>query len=182
MDGDLVEATLWFPGVRAQRPRRSATLLSSGADPWTPGRERRLTGTGDPTPEGALGDWLLDPDPAVIRSGLVGDLALRVAGRALSEGIAYLTVDEPPPDHWGRVSRIEAVLPPRPKALRAELRHLGIGSVEIRTRGLDLDPALLRRRLGPLGDGRPGSLVLTRVAGSATALLVTDPAVPGTRS
>lgn len=179
--GALVEATLWFPGVRGDRPRRTATLLSPMPDPWQPGSEHRLSGTGEPAAVGVLGDWLLEPDAAVIRSGLVGDLASLIGGRTISDGIAYLTTDAPPPTHWGRVSRIEAVVATRPKALRAELRQRGFGSVEIRTRGLGLDPAVLRRQLALRGDGPSASLVLTRVAGSATGLLVSDHAVPGGR-
>ncbi len=180
--GALVEATLWFPGVRGDRPRRTATLLSPASDPWQPSDERQLSGTGEPAPVGDLGAWLLEPDAAVIRSGLVGDLASLIGAHTFSEGIAYLTSDSPASAAWGRVSRIEAVVPTRPKALRAELRRRGFGSVEIRTRGLGLDPAALRRQLALRGDGPSASLVLTRVAGSATGILVSDHAVPGGRT
>ncbi len=177
--GDLVEATLWFPGVRAGRPRRTATIMTGNPDPWDPGTEVHMTGDGEPSTVGPLGDWLIEPDPAVIRAGLVGDLALRFAGRALSAGIAYLTADHPPDPAWGRVSRIEAQLPFRVKPLRAEMRRREIGSVEIRTRGLALDPSALRRQLALHPGGPAASLVITRLRGRAVALLVSDAVVPG---
>lgn len=177
--GDLVEATLWFPGVRGARARRTATLLTPGSDPWSVAAERCLSGAGEPAATVAVGAWLLEPDPAVIRAGLVGDLAGRWRAGVLSPGIAYLTGSGPEPTGWGRVSRVQEVLPARPRALRAELRRLGVRPVEIRTRGLGLDPQRLRRELGPAGEGRPAGLVVTRIAGRGAALLVTDPAVPG---
>lgn len=175
--GDLVEADLWFPAVRDDRPARSAVLLTPTADPWTPGPSRVLGGDGRPAPVVPLGGWLLEPDPAIIRSGLVGDLAARLGAGSTSRGIAYLTGDGPAPDGWGRVSRILDVLPARTKPLRAHLRALGLRPTEIRTRGLNLDPGRLRGRLPTTG--APVALVVTRVAGEPVALLVTDGLVPG---
>ena len=175
--GNLVEADLWFPAVRNGRPARSAVLLTPTADPWTPGPSRTLHGDGEPAPVAPLGAWLLEPDPAVIRSGLVGDLAVRVGAGSTSDGIAYLTGDGPVPAGWGRVSRILDVLPARTKLLRARLRGLGLRPTEIRTRGLNLDPQRLRGELP--GSGAPAALVMTRVAGEPVALLVDDEPVPG---
>ena len=123
--------------------------------------------------------WLLEPDPAIIRAGLVGDLGELVAGHVLSPGIAYLSCPDRPDPGWGRVSRVLAELPAKPKPLRAQLRRLGVGSLEIRTRGLDLDPARLRRQLDLAPGGPAASIVVTRVSGRAAALLVSDDTVPG---
>ena len=177
--GELVEATVWFAGVRLGRSGRTATLLTPGADPWAPGAERQISGSGEPAEAGPVTAWLLEPDPAIIRAGLVGDLGELVAGHVLSPGIAYLSCPDRPDPGWGRVSRVLAELPAKPKPLRAQLRRLGVGSLEIRTRGLDLDPARLRRQLDLAPGGPAASIVVTRVSGRAAALLVSDDTVPG---
>lgn len=175
--GHLVEADLWFPGVRDDRAARSATLLPAPGDPWAPGTARILSGNGVPAPVHPLGSWLLEPDPAIIRSGLVGELADLIAAGTTSEGIAYLTGDATPPIGWGRVSTILEVLPARVKPLRAGLRARDLRPTEIRTRGLNLDPQQLRTSLPTTGS--PVGLVVTRVAGRPVTLLVADDLVPG---
>ncbi len=62
-------------------------------------------------------------------------------------------------------------LPFREKQLRLALQQRGIGTLTIKKRGVDLDPAALRKRLHLSGDD-DATLVLTRVAGQGTAILV----------
>ncbi|MGN6128925.1 MAG: THUMP-like domain-containing protein, partial [Nocardioidaceae bacterium] len=62
-------------------------------------------------------------------------------------------------------------LPFKEKALRAALRERGIGRLTIKKRGVDAVPEVLRKRLALSGD-EEATLVLTRVAGKGTALLV----------
>ena len=44
-------------------------------------------------PDGPLGDYLYEPDGAIIRARLIGDLARANGAWMLSPGIAYLTAD-----------------------------------------------------------------------------------------
>ena len=62
------------------------------------------------------------------------------------------------------------VLPYSVKRLRAELRRREVGIVEIKKRGVDIDPAALRRELKPAG---PNSLtvLLARVGERRLAIL-----------
>jgi hypothetical protein len=46
-----------------------------------------------------------------------------------------------------------------------------VGALTIKKRGVDIAPEQLRRRLALTGD-EPATIVLTRVAGEGTALLV----------
>jgi hypothetical protein len=62
-------------------------------------------------------------------------------------------------------------LPYREKQLRAALRERGIGALTIKKRGVDVAPEQLRRRLALRGD-EAATIVLTRVDGEGTALLV----------
>jgi hypothetical protein len=66
---------------------------------------------------------------------------------------------------------VVAQLPFREKQLRAALRARNVGALTIKKRGVDIAPEQLRRRLALTGD-EPATIVLTRVAGEGTALLV----------
>jgi SAM-dependent methyltransferase len=160
VDGDLVEAAFWC-GPLAGVPRR-ATLLPGGAE---------LTGTGAvPAPVGAVGRYVYDPDPAVVRSHLVAEFAATIGGRLADPEIAYVYVDEPAATPFGRRLTITDVLPFSLKRLRALLRERGVGRLEIRKRGSALEPERLRRDLRLAGPNA-ASLILTRVAGAPTVLL-----------
>jgi len=69
--GAIVEALLWGPG-RAETWRR-ATLVRNGA-------VLELSADVDPgrAPAGPVQGWLHEPDPAVIRSGLVSLVAFKL--------------------------------------------------------------------------------------------------------
>jgi hypothetical protein len=62
-------------------------------------------------------------------------------------------------------------LPFREKQLRLALKHRGIGRLTIKKRGVDISPEALRKRLHLSGEDE-ATLVMTRVAGIGTAILV----------
>ncbi len=165
--GEVKEAALWF-GPLATAPRR-ATVLPAGAT---------LVGSGlGPPPVGPPGDWLYEPDGAVIRAGLVAEVAAALpGGRLLDPTIAYVAADGRVPTPWARAWRVTDVLPFSLGRLRALLRARGVGRVTVKKRGSAVDPETLRRQLRLPGRGPEAVVVLTRVAGAPTAL-VCEPAV-----
>lgn len=172
LDGGVREACLWSPGLAEPGTKRRATVLRSGSTPIT------LTDADpDGIPERAPGSWIVDPDGAVVRAGLVRHYAARHGLWQLDPRIAYLTGDSVPPGTRGfRVlDRFEL----REKAVRAELRRRDCGPLEILVRGVDLDPDRLRRALAPAGR-TPYTLVVTRIGRTAAVFLCTaTPATPG---
>jgi SAM-dependent methyltransferase len=158
-DGGVKEAVLWSAGFAGRGIRRRATVLPAG---------RQLTDA-DPAELGIgpVGEYLYEPDGAVIRAGLVQQLAgLLPGGRRISEQLAYLSADAVADGLAGlaRGFRVLDVLPYSVKRLRAELARRQVGIVEIKKRGVDVDPAALRRQLKPAG---PNSLtvLLARTGG-----------------
>ena len=163
--GQVAELVLWFGALARPGITRAALVLDgSGA--------HELTAAEDSAdePVGELGEFLYEPDGAVIRARLIGDLARALGGRMLSDGIAYLTADEPQHSPFAQAFRIVERLPYHEKDLKAELRRRGVGTLEIKKRGVDVDPAKLRQRLALKGTAS-ATLILTRVAGRHTALL-----------
>ena len=87
--------------------------------------------------------------------------------------VAYVSSDAAYRSPFARAYRVREELPYREKQLRSALRERGIGRLTIKKRGVDVVPEELRRRLALSGDDE-ATLVMTRVAGAGTALLV-DP-------
>ncbi|SMH31228.1 hypothetical protein SAMN06295885_0558 [Rathayibacter oskolensis] len=165
VDGELVETGLWFGPLARPGVRRSALLLGAGG-------AAELTASSDSDDEevGDLAEYVHEPDGSAIRARLLGELARSSGSRMLSPGIAYLTGAEPATSPFLRSFRVLAELPLDEKTLARELRSRGIGVLEIKKRGVDIDPARFRTKLGLSGRGS-AVLILTRVQGRHRALL-----------
>ncbi len=164
-DGQVVELGLWFGALARSGIRRSALVLR-GDDT----HELTAEADSEDAETGELGEYLYEPDGAVIRARLIGDLARRLDGRMVSDGIAYITADVATETPFAAGFRVLETLPFAEKELKKALRARDIGTLEIKKRGVDVDPAALRTRL-KLSGGRPATLILTRVGGRHTALL-----------
>jgi hypothetical protein len=181
VDGDVVEAGLWFGPLAPDGPGRSALVLRTGGDAGagarTSTRVLRAEPDGDPVPGvGDVGAYLYEPDGAVIRAGLVAHAAAELGGRLVDRTIAYVTTDAPapapssgPPIATGY--RVVDVMPFNLKRLKAYLRERGVGRLTIKKRGTAVTPEQLRSQLSPKGDAA-ATLVLTRVGGAQKVLVV----------
>ncbi|MGN6271631.1 MAG: THUMP-like domain-containing protein [Protaetiibacter sp.] len=166
VEREVVELVVWSGALAREGVGRAALLLAGE------GTVELTAPAAAPDAEvGPLGDYLLEPDGAVIRARLIGELARRVEGRMLDRTIAWVTCDAAPMTRFGQAFRVREQLPFDERRLAGALRERGIGTLEIKKRGVDVDPAALRRRLSLRGTDA-ATLVLTRVAGRRTALLV----------
>lgn len=165
LDGSVREACLWSAGLTDPGITRRATLLTATGATTT-----FTDADPDDIPERAPGQWIIDPDGAVVRAGLVRHYAARYGLWQLDPRIAYLTGDRVPDGVRG--FRILDRLEFREKSLRAELRRRDCGPLEILVRGVDVDPDRLRRRLKPAGT-RSYTLVITRIGRTSTVFLCT---------
>ncbi|MEO7005755.1 MAG: class I SAM-dependent methyltransferase [Terrimesophilobacter sp.] len=167
VDREVVEVSLWFGALTRPGIRRSALLLfgKHGSAELTAGADS------DDAPVGALGGYLYEPDGAVIRARLIGDLARRLDATMISDKIAYLSSDTRADTPFATRFRIVAVLPWDERALKKTLAQRGVGTLEIKKRGADVDPAKLRKRLALKGTNS-ATVVITRVAGRHCVLIV----------
>ena len=174
LNGELKEAALWC-GPLATTTRR-ATLLRTIPD----GRVTTdtLIAAAQPvervartTPPAA---FLYEPDPAVIRAGLVRDLAHMLDAAQLDPQIAYLTAAEPTASPFVRVWPVLTWLPFSLKRLRVVLRELDAGPITVKKRGSPLDSDQLARQLSQ-SDGRPLVVVLTQSVGRPVAIICDPP-------
>jgi hypothetical protein len=175
VDGDVVEAGLWFGPLRGDGPGRSALLL----------RGRSAVAVRDehvgPPPVGRVGGYLYEPDGAVIRAGLVAQVAADVGGRLVDATIAYVTSDALHPTPLATAYRVLDTLPFGLKRLRTYLRERGVGRLTIKKRGTAVVPEQLRKQLDLRGDAE-GTIVLTRVGGAQQVLVVEPVDPPGRTS
>jgi hypothetical protein len=160
---DLKEATLWSPAF-ATAARRATVLTGDG------GEATLLPSPGDAVPVATPGEYLLDPNPAVTRAGLVEELARSVDGWKIDDQIAFIAAGQPVRTPFARTLRVLDSAPWNEKDFARRLRALGIGAADIRRRGLAGDVDQIKRRLRLAGP-RTGLVVLTRVSDKPWGLI-----------
>jgi len=192
VNGDVVECGLWFGPLASNGYGRTALLIKTGM----PDGERSRLVTAQPGAElevGKPGQYLFEPDGAIIRAGLLATAAAELNAHQLDPTIAYLTgdklpeADQTPPQfqaplqyqappqysapNIASVYQILDNLPFNIKQLKAYLRQRNVGRVTIKKRGTDVTPEQLRPQLALKGDSE-ATLVVTRVAGAHQVLIV----------
>jgi SAM-dependent methyltransferase len=156
----LKEALLWSAAFATTQ--RRATVLPGGAT---------LTASpGEPLPVAEPGEYLLDPNPAVTRAGLVQELGRELGAWQLDPLTAFLSLNRNTRTPFARTLRVVESMPWHERAVARRLRELGVGAVDIRRRGLAGDVELIRRRLRLRGD-RAAIIVLTRRADQPWGLI-----------
>jgi SAM-dependent methyltransferase len=178
---NLKEALLWSPGFATTARRAtvlSAERMADASDTVHRPRGARhgpdlgqaadgshtleaSTVAVPPVPVSAPGDYLLDPNPAVTRAGLVAELARDLGAWQIDPMIAFLSLDRPVSTPFARTLRILESMPWHEREVARRLRELGIGAADIRRRGLAGDVQQIHRRLGLQGD-KSAVIVLTR--------------------
>ncbi len=164
-DGSVVELVVWSGALAREGVRRAALVIRGE-------RSHELTSNGDAddVPTRDLGAFLHEPDGAVIRARLIGDVARSLDAGMLDEHIAYLTSDAAVTSPFVQSFRVRETMPANPKAISAVLKANGIGRLEIKKRGVDIDPAAFRKKLTLRGD-EEATLILVRVGDQRRAIL-----------
>jgi hypothetical protein len=154
--GSVREACLWSEGLAGAT--RRATMLDTG--------EVVTDGDPDDCPVAPAGRWIVDPDGAVVRAGLVRHYAARHGLWQLDPEIAYLSGDRLPENVRG--FEVLEELSYSERRLRQALSARDVGAVEILVRGVDVDPDALRARLRLRGS-EPVSVVIARIGSGAAS-------------
>jgi hypothetical protein len=156
----LKEALLWSPAIATTQ--RRASILPAG--------DTLVSSPGPPVPVADPGEYLLDPSPAVTRAGLVQELARGLGAWQIDPMIAFLSLDRAASTPFARTLRVLESMPWHERQVARRLRELGIGSADIRRRGLAGDVQQIRRRLALHGD-KSATIVLTRRDGKPWGLI-----------
>jgi SAM-dependent methyltransferase len=164
--GDLVELSLWFGKLARPGIARSALLVKG---------DQRFEITSSETQQPSaevreLSNYLYEPDNAVVRSHLISVLANELNLGIISPEIAYLTGAEEISSPWLRGFKVLETMTFDRKKLKARLHELRVGVLEIKKRGSDVVPEVLRKELQLKGE-RAATLIITRVGDSHRALI-----------
>ena len=164
-DGSVVELVLWTGALARPGVRRAALVVRGD-------RSHELTAAGDADDAEVreLGAYLHEPDGAIIRARLIGDVARSLEAGMLDERIAYLTSDAALTSPFVQSFRVRETMAATPKAINAVLKAHDIGTLEIKKRGMDVDPAAFRTKLSLRGDAS-ATLILTRIGDRRRAIL-----------
>lgn len=169
LQGELKEAVLWFGPFKTAA--RRATLLPGGhslaGDPDETAGQPRLP-VRDPRA------YIYEPDPAVLRAGLVQQLGSQMDAAQMDADIAYLTAETNQPTPFARVWAVEDWMPFNLKKLRACLRERGVGRLTVKKRGSPIEPADLIHDLRLEGDAER-VLFLTHLKGEPVVVIAFPP-------
>lgn len=162
LHGECKEATIWFGELRGT-PSWRATILPTGE-----------TIAGEPLDYAAELStplqYVFDPDPAVVRAGMVDAVAVQLGLQRLDPAEEFLTGPQPIQSGFVQAFEVLAELSNNPAEIRRHFRSESFGQVEIKCRHIPIDADSVRRRL-PLAGDQPAVLIFARVAGKSRALV-----------
>ena len=174
-DRQCRQLVVWHGDLAKAPCTRAATVIRSGQAPSCEFQSETFRGDNYVVCDrcDAIGRFVFEPDSAILAADLWGDLAARHDLKTPTPSIPYLTADTLPDDLPHLLfSTFEtvAVMPLDRKKLRAELRRLDIGRLEIKKRGVDINPEILRRELKLKGENGAVLIVLPH-AGHIVAVI-----------
>jgi hypothetical protein len=166
--GECRQLVAWFGELAKDPTRRLATVLAPRGTHHAPRTVR-----GDPNVPipiaPRVGRFVFEPDAAVLAAKLTGAIAAEHGLSRITPGIAYLTGDSLVNDAALACFEVLELLQLRATTLREWLRERSIGRLEIKKRGVDVDPERLRQELRPAGD-TAATLIVTRIDGRRRAI------------
>jgi hypothetical protein len=163
--GDTVECIVWTGKLARPGIRRSALVLGDGESHEMVASEPDTAVSLD-----EIGEYLYDPCGSVLRAQLLGKLASELGATLIADQIAYLSNNTGKPTPFAQLFRVREVLPLDQRTIAARMRELGIGTLEIKKRGVDVDPAEFRTKL-KLAGKLTATLILTRGPNGRVAIL-----------
>lgn len=165
VNGDVVELGLWSSALSRPGVGRAALIITAG------GTHEMVAATDSDDAEiRELARYIYEPDGAVIRARLIGDLAREIGAHMLDPHIAYMSSDVLTQTPFAQAFEVTENLSLDVKQIRAWAKSRNIGTLEIKKRGVDIDPAEFRKKLS-LSGKESATLILTRIGNERMALV-----------
>jgi len=171
---ELKELGLWFGGEEGEPGSRQVVSLSREGESHAFVAEPRDVAAWSPE-EAARIPWLADPDPGLVRSGLLGALCAEEGARPLAPQLAWVGSEERPRSPLLKARRVLGSCPVDRKHVRRLLAEHDVGPLEVWKRGHPAPVEESARRFRGTGTRR-GILALGRLErGHRAWLLEPDP-------
>ena len=167
--GECKQQIAWFGKLARWQDHHVATLVTDAGSVQTfrgePGVALEIAQQ--------VGQFLFEPDASVLAAQLTGALAHGLELKAIASRVPYLTGDQELDHPLLSRFRVLAVLPWSRRRVRQLLRERGIGPLEVKKRGVDLDPLALQRELQRAEGGAATLLLAPTSQNRITAILAT---------
>lgn len=162
LNGECREATVWF-GDAAKEFDWTATILPGG---WSLSANPE-----EYYPQvGPISHYLYDPDPAVVRAGLIDVLTSECGITRLDHAEEYLTSETLIESPAFSGFQVLQVLPNNIKEIRKYFRSNPIGEIEIKCRHVPVNAEQMRKKIPLTGQGRK-TLLIARLQGKTKAVV-----------
>ncbi len=170
--GECKEAVLWL--CESEPPPEAkggglfrATVLKPGQPPST------LTFfQTEPVPASEILTYLYEPDPAVIRAGLIPQLAQEFLLSPVNLQRVLLTAENKIVTPFTAAYQVRETLPYHPEKLKRHLKSRGWRVEVVKKRGVEIEPEALRRQLNAgQSDGEGVTLFLFRQGEKRTGVI-----------
>lgn len=137
----VVEACLWSPGLHSA-PRRASIIARTGSVSVSGHADHDL-------PVGPIGRYVYEPDGAINRAELAQHIAKPARATLIAPRIGYLTADLAISTKLAARFDVLDVLPWSQRKLSAAVAAYELSDIVVKKRGIDLDPARVRKALLP---------------------------------
>lgn len=161
LDRECREAIVWFGDLAQSQPRRATVLPSGESLTGHPGEHRPRVGE--------LGRYIYDPDPALVRAGLLDLLTEHLPLRRLDDAEEYLTSDDWVSSPFVSGFEVRESLPHNETQIRNYYREHPAGDLEIKSRHVPTNESALRKKIPLAGTGRT-TLLIARLQGKTRAI------------
>ncbi len=170
-DGECRQLVAWFGSLAERRGKRSATIVARRGESFRTVVERAAVRSLPPS--GSMDAMVYEADAAIFAAGLLASLAEEHDLRGLDSHSGYLTGPRSSSalaDPALAAFAVRDIVPFDVRQLKAYLRERGCGTLEIKKRGVDVDPHALRKQLRVPGDEQ-ATLLITPYQGRHVALV-----------
>lgn len=137
-DGVLKEILLCLGNLVTQGIKRKAVLLPAG---------RELNNNNTSIPIIGIQKFIFEPDPAIIRAGLVQEVGSEIGFDLINKHLALLSGNERVFSEFGTTFSVIDNFPYNMKLLHRYLRQQQIGNLVIKTRGFPITVENFRKKL-----------------------------------
>ncbi len=173
-DGGCKQLLVWWGGAGPQARRQATIVLGDWQNPTA---FTLPAGAAEPAPIAAAGEFILEPDPAIIAADGVDDLAAALSGEfgriwRIDAAIDWLTCERAVSSPAIKNFRILREVAGRTRDVAAAVAELGGGVVEVKPRGVRLNTDLLQKELS--GGGNKPLVVLWCRIGQSQRVFITE--------
>jgi hypothetical protein len=166
--GECRQQVLWFGDLARSAGQHVATIVNPS------GESISFHGLPDIVlkPAGEVQSFLYEPDATILAAKLAGAFAEKFQLAALTAGGGYLTSEQEIAHPLVARFRVRDVLPFDVKKLKAYCREHQLGQLEIKKRGVELQPHHLRRQIMSSGDS--AAVIIITPIGDAVKAIVAE--------